>query len=130
MKKLLVVFMLCTLMVFVVGCGEAETDSSATENSEVQTTESLNISPEFKDAMDDMELFIDEYVAFMAKYAESDDVTSMLNDFNDYMTKYTEVMAELEAIEDDDLTADELEYYTEVMTRINEKLSEVKISGI
>ena len=122
--------MLCTLMVFVVGCGEAETDSSATENSEVQTTESLNISPEFKDAMDDMELFIDEYVAFMAKYAESDDVTSMLNDFNDYMTKYTEVMAELEAIEDDDLTADELEYYTEVMTRINEKLSEVKISGI
>ena len=61
----------------------------------------------------------------MQKYQDSDDQMSMMSDFADYMTKYSEVMTKLDEIDEDSLSAADLAYYTEVNARILKKLSEV-----
>ena len=61
----------------------------------------------------------------MKTYNSSDDTTSMLNDYTEYMTKYVEMMEQMEAIEDDDLSEAEALYYAEVTARISQKLMEV-----
>ena len=45
--------------------------------------------------MDSYEAFFDEYVEFMKKYKDSDDPTSMLADYADYMAKYADAMEKL-----------------------------------
>lgn len=83
------------------------------------------IRPEFKEAMDSYEAFFDEYVAFMEKYAESDDTTSLLADYSNYMSQYAEVMKKMDAIDEDELSTAEAAYYLEVSTRITQKLATV-----
>ena len=76
--------------------------------------------------MDEYEAFFDSYVEFMEKYTNADpaDSLSMMTDYAKYMQDYTEAMEALEKIEDDeDLSNEELVYYTEVMGRINTKLA-------
>ena len=48
-----------------------------------------------------------------------------MGDYTDFMSQYTEMMQSLEEIETDDLSEEEMLYYSEVMTRINEKLMEI-----
>jgi len=38
------------------------------------------------------------------KYQESDDTTSMLTDYMDYMTRYAEMMEKLEAVDQKELS--------------------------
>jgi len=82
--------------------------------------------PEFKEAMDSYEAFFDEYVAFMEKYAASDgsDLT-LLTDYADYMSKYADMMADLEAWDSADMNTAETAYYIEVQSRISQKLLKV-----
>lgn len=104
------------------------TDSNTTsEESElsVETSDNGEISPEFKEAMDNYEEFFDEYCEFMKKYTNSDDATSMLTDYADYMAKYAETMEKMEAINQDELSTAEVAYYAEVSARISQKLLEV-----
>lgn len=83
------------------------------------------VSKEFKKMMDSYEEFFDEYIEFMEKYNNSDGTDlSLLTDYAKYMSKYAEMLEEFEAIENEDMTAEETEYYLEVQTRINEKLLE------
>ena len=49
------------------------------------------ISPEFKEAMDSYESFMNDYVDFMKKYKENADPIAMMEDYNAYMQKYIEV---------------------------------------
>ena len=65
---------------------------------------------------------MDDYVEFMEKYKDSDNVEEMMNDYNDYLEKYTELTKKMEDVKEDELTDDELQYYTEVMTRVSQKL--------
>ena len=83
------------------------------------------ISPEFKEAMDSYEAFFDEYVEFMKTYEDSDDPTSMLMDYADYMTKYADAMEKLDQIDEEELTTAEYAYYVDTMARIEKKLLEV-----
>ena len=87
------------------------------------------ISPEFKAAMDSYEAFFDEYIAFMERYANSDGDLSLLTDYMEYMSQYTETMEKLNSIEENELTSAELLYYSEVMSRISQKLLAASISG-
>lgn len=80
------------------------------------------IRPEFKAAMDSYEAFFDEYCRFMKTFAESNNTASMLSEYMRFMTRYTECMEELEAMDDGTLSDAELAYYNEVMLRISEKL--------
>ena len=82
--------------------------------------------PEFKEAMDSYEAFFDEYVAFMEKYAASDgNDLSLLSDYASYMSKYADMMADLEAWDSADMNTAETAYYIEVQSRISQKLLEV-----
>lgn len=95
---------------------EAEKDAFASSD---------GIRPEFKQVMDSYEEFFNEYIAFMKKYETSDNSFGMLTDYLEFMTQYMETMEELENMDTDDLSSDELLYYTEVMLRINQKLYEM-----
>lgn len=96
------------------------------------TPESLDSSPaptaptgirtEFKEAMDSYEAFFDEYVDFMEKYTNSTNPAGMLTDYSNYMAKYSDAMAALSRVNDGTLSNEELAYYIEVQSRINQKL--------
>ena len=104
------------------GVPSNESDSSANEETDLID----GMRPEFKEAMDSYEAFFDEYVAFMEKYAASDgsDLT-LLTDYADYMSKYADMMADLEAWDSADMNTAETAYYIEVQSRISQKLLKV-----
>ena len=79
--------------------------------------------PEFKDAMDQYESFINEYCDFMKKYASSDgtDLT-LLTDYANYMSKYAEVQKAFDAWDGQTMNTAETNYYIEVQTRVSQKL--------
>jgi hypothetical protein len=107
---------------------EEETTEVVTEATTEETTsqaDASGIRPEFKAAMDSYEKFFDEYCAFMKKYKESNDASSMLADYTKYMAQYADTMAKLDAIDEKELSTEEAVYYAEVSARITSKLAEV-----
>ncbi|HPX93821.1 MAG TPA: hypothetical protein PK646_06130 [Bacillota bacterium] len=83
------------------------------------------IRPEFKKAMDSYEEFMDEYVAFMIKYKGSTDQLGMLTEYSSYLVKYADAMEKLDELDDEEWSTAETLYFTEVMTRVNEKLATI-----
>lgn len=80
------------------------------------------LDPVFKESMDSYEEFMDGYIAFMESYNSSDDLLGMATDYARWMTDYADVMSKIDAIDESSLGAEELAYYTEVTTRVSEKL--------
>ena len=80
------------------------------------------VSADLKDTLDSYEAFIDEYVAFMERYKNSDDTASMLLDYSSYLQKYTEVMNKIDALDTSSLSAADYAYYIEVTSRCSQKL--------
>ena len=99
---------------------ETEPEPSTSEDS--STPDDSEIRPEFKETMDSYEAFFDTYVSFMTEYANTDDPSAMLIDYLAYLEEYTEMMEQLDAIDETELTTAELLYYSEVMSRISQKL--------
>ena len=147
MKKMIITVMLSILCLSLVACGDDMSDSGnptppsqsvdkleeTPDNQAVSEQEPSDISeankgirPEFKETMDRYEVFFNEYVSFMQKYNESDDALSMMTDYSDFLERYTEAMEQLSEIESQEISNEELAYYTEVMLRINQKLLEVQ----
>ncbi len=132
-KKLITLSLLAILALAIIGC-ETETTTEAPPDNQTDTTQestanesSENISSDFKSTMDSYEAFFDEYVAFMEKYAASDGTDlSLLTDYSTYMSKYADIMAELETLDTSNMSADELAYFTEVQARITEKISSIE----
>ena len=82
--------------------------------------------PEFKNAMDSYEEFMNECCDFMEKYAKSDGTdVGLLADYADYMSKYADVVESFEAWDDEEMNAVETAYYLDVQTRISKRLLEV-----
>ncbi len=80
------------------------------------------IRPEIKEAIDAYEEFIDEYIAFMEKYEESDGSDpGILMEYMTFISDLEEYLEEMDALEKD-LTDAESWYFLEVMNRCNEKL--------
>lgn len=90
------------------------------EESSKNTFESVD----FYAAMDEYEIFFDEYIAFMEEYNGSDDPTVYMDDYADFMNQYTKTMEAMTNMDMGSLTNEELAYYTEVTTRIYSKLAE------
>lgn len=97
-----------------------------TEAPETDNTTSNKIRPEFKEAMDSYEAFINEYCEFMKKYSEAsdEDLPSMLSDYATYMSKYTNMTNQMNELEGE-MNQAELQYYTEVSARVLQKLAEI-----
>jgi len=102
----------------------APDEPSTPEPTESETSEPEDgIRPEFKEAMDSYEAFFDEYCEFMEEYKTSSDPASMLADYTDMMQKEVDALTKLDEIGSQEMSDEELVYYTEVMGRINQKLA-------
>ena len=99
--------------------------TEATTTATTAETDSAEIDPDFKVAMDSYEAFFDEYVAIMKKYKENPADMSILADYATYMGQYADMMQKFEAWENEDLNKAELAYYIDVQARITKKLLEV-----
>lgn len=104
-----------------------EDDSEAESETSSDNTELVDgMRPEFKNAMDSYEEFMNEYCDFMEKYAKSDGTdVGLLADYADYMSKYADVVESFEAWDDEEMNAVETAYYLDVQTRISKRLLEV-----
>lgn len=103
---------------------EAVEEDIQEENIEEENEEVSSdlIRPEMKEAIDAYEDFVDEYIAFMEKYEDSDGSDlSLLLDYTNFMSKLTDYTDKMEKMEDD-MTDAEMVYYLEVMNRCNEKI--------
>ena len=61
----------------------------------------------------------------MKKYNNSDDVLSMMDDYSDYLAKYTDYMDKLYNVDAENMSEADAYYYVEVSTRILDKLKEI-----
>ncbi len=112
---------------------DADVNNDVTSNEVVDTSDDENkddadndgIRDDFKSAMDSYEDFFDKYVDIVEKYEKNPNDVSILTDYTEYMGKFTQMMSDFEAWEDEDLNAAESAYYLEVQTRITKKLLEV-----
>lgn len=104
---------------------EATTEETTTAEETTSQADASGIRPEFKAAMDSYEKFFDEYCAFMKKYKESNNASSMLADYTKYMAQYADMMAKLDAVDENELSSEEALYYAEVSNRISSKLLDV-----
>ena len=135
MKKILMFILVLSLAlvmsIAVTGCGsddniEPEETMQTTEETTTQaTTEAVEESSfeQFKKTMDDYEAFMDSYCELVKKY--NSDPATFMDEYLEMNQKYLVVMEELDEIDEDELTDEELQYYLEVMNRINGKLLEV-----
>ncbi|MGN0462205.1 MAG: DUF6591 domain-containing protein [Ruminococcus sp.] len=100
---------------------------TTTEKATKANNSSSGVNADFKKTLDSYEAFIDEYVAFMKKYNNSADVTSMMTDYANYVSKHAEVINELDKLEKekDSLSAADCAYFVKVNARITKKLAEV-----
>lgn len=103
------------------------TDPSVLETDLTVETDSVNISdelrPDFKNAMDSYEAFIDEYCTFAKKYSDSNGTdVSLLADYASYMQKLADMEQKFDSWESNDLNDAETTYYIEVQARVSQKL--------
>lgn len=83
---------------------------------------------EFKQAMDSYEAFMDEYIAFIMKYNNSNKAApEMIKDYAEYMKKLAEMGSAFEKWESNNLNKEEAKYYVEVQMRVNQKLMNASI---
>lgn len=97
----------------------------AADEGKLDSNTTGNINPEFKEAMDSYEAFMDEYVEFMTKYQSSDNSISMLADYAEYAKQYAELAEKLDKVDQNELTNEELAYYLEVTSRVTQKLAQI-----
>ena len=111
---------------------EETEETEETEEPEKETTAEKKekksdgeVTPEFKETMDDYEAFMDDYVDFMKKYENSDNTASMMVDYGKMMAKYAEFTEKIDAIDEDELSDADYAYYMKVTGRVTEKLAEL-----
>ena len=110
---------------------DAVSDKKTDETTKPATTKKSEdlvdgMRPEFKAAMDSYENFMNEYVNFMKKYMADPSDMSLLMDYADYMSKYSDFVEDFEEWEDDDdMNAAETAYYIDVQARVSKKLLEI-----
>lgn len=81
-----------------------------------------SVRPEFKSLMDSYENFFEEYVSYARLLAENPDDLTLLSEYADFVDRYTEAVNALDNIDENELTAGEIEYYIDTMSRIQQML--------
>ena len=87
---------------------------------------SSGIRPEFKEMVDSYEKFMNEYIDFMNRYYTSGNALGMMSDYLKYVESYTELVSKIDAVDESELTMEELTYYLETINRVNQRLAEIK----
>lgn len=86
---------------------------------------STEVNTDFRSAMDSYEKFFDEYIAFMQKYTNNPTDLSLLSEYSNFLSQYTDTMNKMTSIDTSSLSADDLAYYLEVTGRIYDKLGDL-----
>lgn len=89
---------------------------------EPSADESSGIRPEFKEAMDSYVDFFEEYAAFMKKFQSNSTDINLLLGYTQYLAQYADTMDKLEAVDQADLTKEELAYYLDTMVQVEKLL--------
>lgn len=115
----------------VAASSETSAVSSATSETAVPSSSTVSaqsgIRPDFQQAMDSYEAFVNEYCEFMKKYSESNQTDlQMIADYTSYLSKYAEFAKDFEAWNSDDMTNEELAYYLDVQNRVAKKMLEIQ----
>ena len=87
-------------------------------------TASGAVDPELKAMLDEYEAFMDEYVKFMKDYKTGSVKTSDLTKYMNMLTKYSDFMSKVDAIDEKSLSDADYLYYSQVMLRVSQKLLE------
>lgn len=95
-------------------------DSGAGISQELQ-----GIRPEFRSKMDDSLTFVRSYCDFMKKFKDSGNPTEMKTEYNAYVEQYQNLMQELGALINGELSSEELDLYIDVMEKIGDMLSDL-----
>ncbi len=107
------------------------TTTNPTTDTKAENNNSNNASglrKDFKQAMDSYEAFMDEYIAFIMKYNNSNKAApEMIKDYAEYMKKLAEMGSAFEKWESNNLNKEESKYYVEVQMRVNQKLMNASI---
>lgn len=101
------------------------TTAATTEESVEKTVEKKSdIDSDLKAFLDEYESFMYDYIDFIEKYENSDDMLSMANDYTKMITKYAEFIDALDDYDTDKMSASDAAYYLEVTNRVNQKMLE------
>lgn len=144
MKKIIVGIIAVILVLALFGCGggdsaPAENESEPAETVEMETeesepadtaeeasdTDSGLLSPEFKKTMDDYEAWFDHYCEVMKKYQDNPSDLELMSEMTDLLSEETEMLEQMENMDQSQMNSAELAYYIEVTARIEKKLLEV-----
>lgn len=88
-------------------------------------TQSGGVTPAVKEAMDSYESFMNKYCDFMEKYTADGAPASMLNDYLKMMGEYSETTKKLDDMDQSTWTDADMQYYLEIMNRVNQRLASV-----
>lgn len=100
-------------------------DDSGTEEEPKVPSLVMEVTPEFKEAMDSYETLFDEYIAFIKKYEKDASNLSLLVDYASFTTRYADMVQKMDAIEESQLSVADEAYYLEATARIYKKLAEI-----
>lgn len=78
----------------------------------------------FRETMDSLEAFMDEYTAFMKRFRTAKDTLSLMADYGRFVAEYAEATQKMMDIDESALSPADQAYYLEVMLRINQKLAQ------
>lgn len=98
--------------------------TDALETSKPAEADASGLRSDFKEAMDNYESFMNDYVDFMKKYQANPTDLSLITDYATYINKYNELSQSFEKWDSSDMNDAEKAYYLEVQTRVNNKLLE------
>lgn len=98
--------------------------TNAPETSKPAEANASGLRSDFKEAMDNYESFMNDYVDFMKKYKANPTDLSLITDYATYISKYNELSQSFEKWNSSDMNDAEKAYYIEVQTRVNNKLLE------
>ena len=98
--------------------------TNAPETSKPAEADASGLRSDFKEAMDNYESFMNDYVDFMKKYKANPTDLSLITDYTTYISKYNELSQSFEKWNSSDMNDAEKAYYIEVQTRVNNKLLE------
>lgn len=101
-------------------------EEEAKKQQEAQNqAQSGGVTPAVKEAMDSYESFMNKYCDFMEKYTADGAPTSMLTDYLKMMSEYSETTKKLDDMDQSTWTDADMQYYLEVMNRVNQRLASV-----
>ena len=143
MKKIIVGIIAVILVLALFGCGgndsapaeepessetvemESEESEPADTAEEASDADSGVLSPEFKKTMDDYEAWFDHYCEVMKKYQDNPSDLELMSEMTDLLSEETEMLEQMENMDQSQMNSAELAYYIEVTARIEKKLLEV-----